>query len=524
MPKALLKIVLLVATVFLCAAQAQQLPIALKTESYGVPEGLSQSTVTSVVEDDDGYIWIGTLNGLNRFDGREFKHFFANDRSGLSSSFIQSLLFDNKTLLVGTDNGLNIYNSELETFKKIEHINEAIWSINDNGDVYTIGTKNKIIEIRKDSLKIIKTHQNDSFNFIKKAIKTNKEYIIRNYDGKIIHYGEDSSPTTLSLNSVDLIKSKHGIYTLSSDGIYKIISNDIPNHFNEEDTLFTVINGQVIQTNLKSLEIKSKGYILDNKEIINQTQVYRTKNYTIIPSLNMGLILIRDSSNIVKSLINPVGNVWSINILDNDRIVTSDDSSEIEIYDSNFMLEEKIDTNTYGPKYITKHRDSLFVGGNNGLYEFKGESKKKILNDNIVTMFKSQNNNIVIVGTSDSDIYIVDLLDENSTKKISLKNKHPIFQILQALDGTILLATQGGLISIDINGNEKIVFNDDFVYCINETLSEYLLGTRTSIFSIDKKTLETSKLYSSNKPIYSIAIDDNNDFIASSIRRCCLNE
>ncbi|EGM69499.1 sensory box/GGDEF family protein [Shewanella sp. HN-41] len=341
MPKALLKIVLLVATIFLSAAQAQQLPIALKAESYGVPEGLSQSTVTSVVEDDDGYIWIGTLNGLNRFDGREFKHFFANDRSGLSSSFIQSLLFDKKALLVGTDSGLNIYNSELETFERVEQINEAIWSINDNGDVYTIGTKDKIIELRKDNLEIIKIHQNDNFNFIKKAIKTNKEYTIRNYDGKIIRYGEDSTLTTLSLNSVDLIKSNHGIYTLSSDGIYKKISNDMPNYYDEDDIPLTVINGQVIQTNLESLETTSKGYVLDNKEIINQTQVYRTNNYTIIPSLNMGFILIRDSSNIVRSLINPTGNIWSINILDSNEIVTADDSNEIEIYNSNFILKEK---------------------------------------------------------------------------------------------------------------------------------------------------------------------------------------
>jgi len=116
MPKALFKIIFLLA-IFLSTAEAQQLPIALKTKSYGVPEGLSQSTVTSIIEDNDGYIWIGTLNGLNRFDGEEFKHFFAHDHSGLSSSFIQSLLFDNKKMLVGTDNGLNVYDSELESFK-----------------------------------------------------------------------------------------------------------------------------------------------------------------------------------------------------------------------------------------------------------------------------------------------------------------------------------------------------------------------------------------------------------------------
>ncbi|WP_415775044.1 EAL domain-containing protein [Shewanella oncorhynchi] len=522
MPKALLRIFFLLA-IFLSTAEAQQLPIALKTESYGVPEGLSQSTVTSVIEDNDGYIWIGTLNGLNRFDGEEFKHFFAHDHSGLSSSFIQSLLFDNKTMLVGTDNGLNVYDSELESFKKQEQINEAIWSINDNGEIYTIGTKNKIIDIRKDNLEIIKTYQDESFSFIKKAIKTNNGYIVRNHDGKIIHYHEDSTTTILSLQSVDIVKGKSGVYILTSDGIYKKISEDIPNFLAGEYTGLAVIDGQVIQTNLESSEVTSKGYVLEKKEITNQVQAYRTNNYTIIPSLNMGFILIRDSSNVVKSLINPIGNIWSISLLDNEQIVTSDDSSEVEIYNSNFIFKDKIDTEISGPKYIIRNRDSFIIGGNNGLYEFNGDLKTTLLSDSIVTLFKNQKRTELIVGTSKSDIYIIDLLDRKKIRKLSLKNKHPIFQIQQTLDGTLLLATQGGLVSIDTNGNEKTIFDDDFVYCITETPNEYLFGTRTSIYSTNKETLEINKIYNSNKPIYSIAIDNSNDFMASSINELILS-
>ena len=110
MPKALLKIVLLIV---LCISAFENVsafpfsdksPIILQSQSFGVPQGLSQSTVTSIVQDHDGYIWIGTLNGLNRFDGREFKHFYADDSaSGLPSSFIRSLLITEEgELLVGT--------------------------------------------------------------------------------------------------------------------------------------------------------------------------------------------------------------------------------------------------------------------------------------------------------------------------------------------------------------------------------------------------------------------------------------
>ncbi|MGI2164832.1 EAL domain-containing protein [Shewanella oncorhynchi] len=523
MPKALFKIIFLLA-IFLSTAEAQQLPIALKTESYGVPEGLSQSTVTSVIEDNDGYIWIGTLNGLNRFDGEEFKHFFAHDHSGLSSSFIQSLLFDNKKMLVGTDNGLNVYDSELESFKKQEKINEAIWSINDNGEVYTIGTKNKIIDIRKDNLEIIKTYQDESFSFIKKAIKTNNGYIIRNHDGKIIHYREDSTATILSQQSVDIVKGRSGIYILTSDGIYKKTSEDIPKSLAGEYTALAVIDGQVIQTNLESSEITSKGYVLEKKEITNQVQAYRTNNYTIIPSLNMGFILIRDSSNIVKSLINPAGNIWSINILDETEIVTSDDTNEIEIYNSNFNLVRKIDTGMTGPKYVAKYKNSLVVGGKNGLYILGTTKSEKLLNDNIVALYKNPADDQIVVGSNNSTIYKIDLRTNEKIQTIQLKNENPLFKILLTVDSSILLATQGGLIKITPSGEEITLFNKDFVYCVAETSESYIFGTRTSIYSLNKINYITTEIYNTNKPFYSIATDLKGEFAASSINELILSD
>ncbi|WP_353736276.1 two-component regulator propeller domain-containing protein, partial [Shewanella sp.] len=65
--------------------------ILLKVEAYSVSEGLSQSTVTSIAEDIDGYAWIGTLNGLNKFDGEDFKHYFSSNKENtIPSSFIRS--------------------------------------------------------------------------------------------------------------------------------------------------------------------------------------------------------------------------------------------------------------------------------------------------------------------------------------------------------------------------------------------------------------------------------------------------
>ena len=85
---------------------------------YGVQNGLSQSTVYAIMQDRTGFIWIGTKEGLNRFDGTSFKIYRAyNDEHSLQSDFITSLYEDaNGNIWVGTDIGVWIYNPMTDSF------------------------------------------------------------------------------------------------------------------------------------------------------------------------------------------------------------------------------------------------------------------------------------------------------------------------------------------------------------------------------------------------------------------------
>src|SRR5688572_2321639 len=59
---------------------------------YTVRNGLSENYVTSLIQDDWGYLWIGTDIGLNRFDGHSFKNFFQGSKTlPLLSSTITKL-------------------------------------------------------------------------------------------------------------------------------------------------------------------------------------------------------------------------------------------------------------------------------------------------------------------------------------------------------------------------------------------------------------------------------------------------
>lgn len=61
---------------------------------YGIPEGLSQSSVTALAQDRRGFLWVGTHDGLNRFDGHEFRVWRADreDRHALPDASIATLV------------------------------------------------------------------------------------------------------------------------------------------------------------------------------------------------------------------------------------------------------------------------------------------------------------------------------------------------------------------------------------------------------------------------------------------------
>ncbi|MCF3108245.1 response regulator [Niabella sp. CC-SYL272] len=83
--------------------------------------GLSNNSVLSITQDAQGFIWLGTSNGLNRYDGSQIKTYTAGtDQSGLSSNNIISLFRDSRQQLwVGSSMGLNRYNDKKDNFEKI---------------------------------------------------------------------------------------------------------------------------------------------------------------------------------------------------------------------------------------------------------------------------------------------------------------------------------------------------------------------------------------------------------------------
>lgn len=105
--------------IYRCAhAQSSDIFRNLKTQS-----GLSHNTVTAIIQDEKGFMWFGTEDGLNRYNGYTvdvFKH-DPSDSGTISHSHIRSLFVDREnTLWVATDDGLDYFDKATEKFLHVK--------------------------------------------------------------------------------------------------------------------------------------------------------------------------------------------------------------------------------------------------------------------------------------------------------------------------------------------------------------------------------------------------------------------
>jgi signal transduction histidine kinase/ligand-binding sensor domain-containing protein/DNA-binding NarL/FixJ family response regulator len=309
-----------------------------------ITNGLSHNNVTCIFKDNRGFMWFGTLSGLNRYDGYKFKIFkhVTSDTTTLNDDFIVSISEgpDDK-LWIETTSGLNIYDP---TTEKFDH--------NIEGYLHSISIPDRLI-------KAIKKDQAGNFWFLHASLGI---YKFDPRTRKTIHLTHSITDTTsISLNAVsDLAQdSKGNIWLTYRNGILERLDPK-SYHVNYRSRMFNELPPQ-LNTSYK--------IFIDNQDDI----------WAFVPTYSQGVYFVSVGKGIFKH-IDKGNDQFHLNT-DVVSSVIQDDQNRVWIA-----------TDHGGVNLLNKHDFKI-------RYLLNREDDPKTIGQNSITLLFKDNTGIIWVGS-----------------------------------------------------------------------------------------------------------------------------
>ncbi|WP_333607792.1 ligand-binding sensor domain-containing protein [Arsukibacterium sp.] len=187
-------------------------------------QGLSSNSVRAISQDKLGYIWLGTLWGLNRFDGLEFEHFTTDNQRHLASNAITKLLHDSSGYLwIGTKAGLSGLDPLTLKFERFSILSEVTSIIEISPDEIWVAADHlfRIRQGRISRIEDIKTQVSQLKRVGEDIWVSSAEQLYKlDAEGTLTAY---PLPSELSRTPIyDLSWSEHGLHIASESGYYHL--------------------------------------------------------------------------------------------------------------------------------------------------------------------------------------------------------------------------------------------------------------------------------------------------------------
>ncbi|WP_310560341.1 two-component regulator propeller domain-containing protein [Flavobacterium sp.] len=435
--------------------------------------GLSNDRVSSIVKEKNGFVWIGTDNGLNRFDGNKIK-IYNKQNSALSSNDISDLLIDRKRKIwIGTfGGGLNFYNPSNDrfvTYKNSPNDNTSIPSnelntlFEDSKGIIWLGTKNGLSSFNEKE-NTFKTYKFDSKNTF--SISNNDVRSIYEDGNKKLWIGTFGG----GLNKFDSATGKFcrikSSSTISPDYIHSLCG------INKNEILIGTSGKGMLTFDVNTLSFQKKWYGIDK-------------------TINIVRRIKRDRNGIIWIGTDGVGLFKIKNINSTNPIVTnySNDSQSETYISSNaiYALMEDEDSNIWsgtawnGVGVLSLNKDFTFISSSN-----KGESPISVL-----SIYKNKDS--FFMGLDGKGLTV---LPEKTkvAKHYNSKNKNTIGDdyvqyIYEAQNGTLLIGTfVNGLINFNYKtgsftqfkqkiGDPKSLSFNDVRYIVEDDKNNFWIAT-----------------------------------------------
>ena len=497
----------------------------IQTTTFSVEDGLSQSNINCILQDSRDFLWVATQDGLNRYDGYDFKTYKHNpaNQNSISNNFINHLIEDKRgNLWIATNKGLNKFNPLTENFttfyqsdtnsipqNQVFHLYEDsegfIWIKTlhylsrynpENGvfenfkhfnDYFNFHDGSNNYDIFEDDSERLWVGTKDGLNVFDRELEIFKRY-----------YHKESNPSSISNNSIkDIFQDKNGnIWIATANGLNKYLpGEDSFKRYYIEETIEGPIGNNTINC-----------IIQDEKKIIwvgTDGGFYR-----FIPKKEKFI----HANNLVTQ--------------------------------SNRLLNAQIRTIEQGrPKIIWIGTLQGMVKIQKNLKEFElynqNSSGNPLFGDNLIaSIYYNSKTNELWVGTWNDGLYIYDT-QLGSVRRIDAQSGlipgNDVHSIFSDSKKRLWLGTQNGVViySFDnknfIDLSQKIrgvssVFDDNRIYDIAEdTNGNIWFGTRNGLHKYDGKEIASyyHTSYDSNSLtssfVYDVLVDrDNQIWIATN--------
>lgn len=424
--------------------------------NINIEQGISQSTIEDIFQDSEGYIWLGTNDGLNRYNGYEFKIYnYEEYQNSISHNGITDITEDKYgNIWVNTVSGVNKINKKTE---KISNYTEINGKIKEDSTTEIIVTKdNNILVGTYEGLNIYNAKE-DRFDIILEQ----KDGILSSC---IYSIDED-------INGNIWIGTELGLNKLSKD--FKVLEtytseSEIYNIFCDDENGFVWAGSD--SSGLLKIDTKTK----EVTQYINDIE-----DENSIPANQVGAI-IRDSK----------GNLWVGTTNGLARYNEKNDSFDVyknKVYDKNSLVYNDV-------RSIIEDREGvLWVGTYSGISIFDTESSIKyynaglddgyLLSENMVHGIYEDDEGYLWVGSRTKGVNIIDR-ENNTSKSINMENNNVIqsnsINDITGYKDFIFVATDAGVLKI--NKKENTIQNYN--------LEDGLIGENVKdIFVCDKNYL-----------------------------------
>ena len=424
--------------------------------NINIEQGISQSTIEDIFQDSEGYIWLGTNDGLNRYNGYEFKIYnYEEYQNSISHNGITDITEDKYgNIWVSTVSGVNKINKKTE---KISNYTEINGKIKEDSTTEIIVTKDNNI--------LVGTYE--GFN-IYNAKEDRFDIILEQKDGILSSciYSIDED-----INGNIWIGTELGLNKLSKD--FKVLEtypneSEIYNIFCDDENGFVWAGSD------------SSGLLKIDKNTKEVTQyINDIEDENSIPANQVGAI-IRD----IK------GNLWVGTTNGLARYNEKNDSFDVyknKVYDKNSLVYNDV-------RSIIEDREGvLWVGTYSGISIFDTESSIKyynaglddgyLLSENMVHGIYEDDEGYLWIGSRTKGVNIIDR-ENNTSKSINMENNNVIqsnsINDITGYKDFIFVATDAGVLKI--NKKENTIQNYN--------LEDGLIGENVKdIFVCDKNYL-----------------------------------